>query len=34
MGFALSDLQLTRTAFSHDGAMPHQHTGEGSDISA
>jgi len=33
MGFALSDIQLTSTAFENNGAIQPQHTGEGSDIS-
>lgn len=33
MGFALSALQLTSTAFSDGGAMPRQYTGEGADLS-
>ena len=33
MGFALSDMQLTSTAFEHGGAIPTQHTGEGEDTS-
>lgn len=33
MGFALSDLQLTSTAFAAHGAIPRKHTGEGEDVS-
>ena len=33
MGFALSDLQVTSTAFSAHGAIPEEHTGEGKDVS-
>jgi Raf kinase inhibitor-like YbhB/YbcL family protein len=33
MGFALSDMQLTSTAFEHGGSIPVQHTGEGVDVS-
>lgn len=33
MGFALSDMQLTSTAFEHGGSIPQQHTGEGEDTS-
>lgn len=33
MGFALSDMQLTSTAFDNDGAIPSKHTGEGVDVS-
>lgn len=33
MGFALSKLQLTSTAFSNGGAIPKKHTGEGEDVS-
>lgn len=33
MGFALSDMQLTSTAFDEGGAIPTQHTGEGEDTS-
>ena len=33
MGFALSDMQLTSTAFGQDGAIPSEHTGEGVDTS-
>ena len=33
MGFALSDMQLTSTAFSQDGPIPTKHTGEGEDVS-
>jgi Raf kinase inhibitor-like YbhB/YbcL family protein len=33
MGFALSDLQLTSTAFAPHGAIPRKHTGEGADVS-
>jgi len=33
MGFALSDIQLTSTAFEHGGPIPSQHTGEGEDTS-
>jgi len=33
MGFALSDMQLTSTAFTNGGAIPSKHTGEGEDVS-
>lgn len=33
MGFALSEITLTSTAFSGDGAIPKKHTGEGEDVS-
>jgi Raf kinase inhibitor-like YbhB/YbcL family protein len=33
MGFALSDIQLTSTAFKNDGDIPKKHTGEGEDVS-
>lgn len=33
MGFALSDMQLTSTAFDSRGAIPKRHTGEGEDVS-
>ena len=33
MGFALSDMQLTSTAFDQAGAIPSKHTGEGVDTS-
>jgi Raf kinase inhibitor-like YbhB/YbcL family protein len=33
MGFALSDLQLTSTAFEDGGRIPTRHTGEGEDVS-
>ena len=33
MGFALSDLRLTSTAFENEGAIPPIHTGVGLDIS-
>lgn len=33
MGFALSDMQLTSTAFEEGGAIPARHTGEGEDVS-
>jgi hypothetical protein len=33
MGFALSDIQLTSTAFENGGPIPSRHTGEGVDIS-
>jgi len=33
MGFALSDLQLTSSAFTQGGAIPRVHTGEGDDVS-
>ena len=33
MGFALSDMQLTSSAFSAGGAIPAKHTGEGEDVS-
>ena len=33
MGFALSDMQLTSTAFDDGAAIPSQHTGVGVDVS-
>ena len=33
MGFALSSMQLTSTAFEHHGKIPAKHTGEGVDVS-
>tara|TARA_Y100001934_G_scaffold267047_1_gene347254 strand:+ start:1393 stop:1872 length:480 start_codon:yes stop_codon:yes gene_type:complete len=33
MGFALSDMQLTSSAFSEGGSIPTKHTGEGPDVS-
>ncbi len=33
MGFALSDIQLSSTAFEHGGSIPTKHTGEGEDVS-
>ena len=33
MGFALSSMQLTSSAFSAGGAIPAKHTGEGEDVS-
>ena len=33
MGFALTDMQLTSSAFSASGAIPQKHTGEGEDVS-
>ena len=33
MGFALSDMTLTSSAFDHGGGIPKQHTGEGTDVS-
>ena len=33
MGFALSTMQLTSTAFANGSAIPKQYTGEGDDIS-
>jgi Raf kinase inhibitor-like YbhB/YbcL family protein len=33
MGFALSELTLTSTAFAAGGALPRKHTGEGEDVS-
>jgi Raf kinase inhibitor-like YbhB/YbcL family protein len=33
MGFALSDMQLTSTAFSNLGAIPAKYTGTGEDVS-
>ncbi|MEQ8858896.1 MAG: YbhB/YbcL family Raf kinase inhibitor-like protein [Pseudomonadales bacterium] len=33
MGFALSDMQLTSTAFKPGAAIPRKHTGEGDDVS-
>ncbi|HJN50164.1 MAG: YbhB/YbcL family Raf kinase inhibitor-like protein [Pseudomonadales bacterium] len=33
MGFALSDMQLTSSAFDQGGAIPAKHTGEGEDVS-
>ena len=33
MGFALSGMKLTSSAFSDGGAIPSRHTGEGEDVS-
>ena len=33
MGFALSKMQLTSTAFAQGGRIPARHTGEGEDVS-
>jgi len=33
MGFAISDMQLTSTAFEDGGSIPTKHTGEGEDVS-
>jgi Raf kinase inhibitor-like YbhB/YbcL family protein len=33
MGFALSSMQLTSSAFENGGAIPRAHTGEGEDVS-
>ena len=33
MGFALSDMQLTSTAFATGSSIPSKHTGEGVDVS-
>ena len=33
MGFALSDMQVTSTAFRNRGAIPRKHTGEAEDVS-
>ncbi len=33
MGFALSQLELTSSAFRHNGAIPVEYTGEGKDVS-
>ena len=33
MGFALSDMKVTSSAFENGGAIPTQHTGEGPDTS-
>lgn len=33
MAFALSDMQLTTTAFDNRGPIPRRHTGEGEDVS-
>lgn len=33
MGFALSDITLTSTAFKDGGTIPSKHTGEGDDVS-
>ncbi|MCP4470702.1 MAG: YbhB/YbcL family Raf kinase inhibitor-like protein [Gammaproteobacteria bacterium] len=33
MGFALSDIQLSSTAFGQGGSIPTKHTGEGEDLS-
>ncbi|MFN2287763.1 MAG: YbhB/YbcL family Raf kinase inhibitor-like protein [Chromatocurvus sp.] len=33
MGFALSDMQLTSSAFEHGNDIPAKHTGEGDDLS-
>lgn len=33
MGFALSEMTLTSSAFEHGGSIPRKHTGEGEDVS-
>jgi len=33
MGFALSDMKLTSSAFDNHGSIPAKHTGEGDDVS-
>ncbi len=33
MGFAISDMKLTSSAFADGGAVPTRHTGEGEDVS-
>lgn len=33
MGFALSDMQVTSSAFKAGGSIPRRHTGEGEDLS-
>lgn len=33
MGFALSDMQLSSSAFNAGGAIPRKHSGEGEDVS-
>ena len=33
MGFAISDMKLTSSAFDDGGAIPTRHTGEGEDVS-
>ena len=33
MGFAISDMKLTSSAFQDGGAIPTRHTGEGEDVS-
>lgn len=33
MGFALSDISITSSAFQADGSIPSKHTGEGEDVS-
>lgn len=33
MGFALSEMKLTSSAFEHHGGIPKKHTGEGEDVS-
>lgn len=33
MGFALSDMRLTSSAFTKGGSIPSKHTGEGDDVS-
>lgn len=33
MGFALSDMKVTSSAFEPRGAIPEKHTGEGADVS-
>jgi Raf kinase inhibitor-like YbhB/YbcL family protein len=33
MGFALSDMKVTSSAFEQHGAIPARHTGEGEDVS-
>ena len=34
MGFALSDIKLSSTAFEHDGSIPSRYIGEGEDVSS
>jgi Raf kinase inhibitor-like YbhB/YbcL family protein len=33
MGFAISDMQLSSSAFEHEGKIPERHTGDGDDVS-
>lgn len=33
MGFALSDMKLTSSAFNHGASIPMRHTGDGADVS-